>query len=481
MRLTIDQHARRARTLKNPTPWATVYGMHFRLLALLTLLGCPGGDTGKDSGDSDDTDETGDTGTTDCPDGSAPETWYADADSDNYGDAAAATTACDPPTGTVDNDLDCDDADAQVNPDAIELCNDEDDDCDGATDEDVGTTWFADTDLDGVGDAANAVTACSAPAGYVAEAGDCDDRNENVYPGAVDVCSGIDEDCDGTLDDEQTGVLVATDGTVTDITAALAAGTADAPTYIGDQDGYTVHLDTGEVRLCEGLYYAKIVVADLGSDLAVIGLYGPEATILTTDGTSGGDDGSIIAVTEATLRIEGLTITGGVGSEGNTKGGGVAITQSGAVAMTPNITFTDSIITGNTTDYGGGIALLDYGSVWLTDTLIFGNTANEVGGGVWVQEHGELYCSATTVGGAGVIANESPIAGGFYFSSKSSGELSSTGCDWGDAGLDDNSVNDVQRQPHFDNAWCFGNATAVTDSVVCDSTGCTGTHEVACP
>ncbi len=454
------------------------------VLALGLLLGCPGNtDTGKEPGDTADTAtvdtaETGDTGL--CPDGSAPVTYYADNDRDTYGDLNSPQEACEKAIGWVVDASDCDDTNGDINPAATEVCNGADDNCDGATDEGLATTWYADADNDGFGDAAAPTSACEQPSGYVADDSDCDDTDNHVNPDADDLCSGEDENCDGVIDLPGTAMYEDPAGVRYDVTAPLAAGTADAPAYIGDQAGYSIEVTSGTVSLCEGTWYAKVVLAGLGSDVTVVGRDGAAKTTLTTHGTAGGDDGSVIAVTGATLTVRGLTITGGIGSEDNTKGGGVAVTQSGAVAFTPNVTFYDTIITGNQTDYGGGLALLDYGSVAMHDSWVTGNVANEVGGGVWVQDHGELTCDVTGLGGGGFTSNSAPIAGGFYFSSKSNGLLDSSGCDWGNAGVDDNSVNDIQRQPYYSNAWCFGNSTAITDLVTCDSTGCSGTQVVSC-
>ena len=63
-------------------------------------------------------------------------TSWADADGDRYGDPAAPTEACSPPAGTVDNALDCDDADPAVFPGRLDACDARDSDCDGAVDED---------------------------------------------------------------------------------------------------------------------------------------------------------------------------------------------------------------------------------------------------------------------------------------------------------------------------------------------------------
>ena len=59
-----------------------------------------------------------------------PMTWFADADGDGFGDANAPVTGCVQPEGTVEDDEDCNDADATVNPDAEEICGDGiDNDC----------------------------------------------------------------------------------------------------------------------------------------------------------------------------------------------------------------------------------------------------------------------------------------------------------------------------------------------------------------
>ncbi len=454
----------------------------FFLLPLFLLAGCPETDTGKDPGDSGDTDDTdtGETGETgDCTDSGV--TMYADVDGDGYG-AGEGVGSCDTarPVNEVADNSDCDDTDATINPAATETCNDKDDNCDGSTDEGLASTYYTDLDQDSYGDPTSSTTSCNQPPGTSTVAGDCNDDDDSIHPDATDLCSGADEDCDGLTDAPGTASYTATDGTAYDVTGPLAAGTADAPAYVGDQTGYQVEVTSGTVRLCEGTWYTKIVLAGLGSDLTVEGVDGAAVTTLTTGGTTGGDDGSVIAVTGANLTVRGITITGGIGSEENTKGGGVAVTQSGAVSGTPNVSFYDSIITGNATSYGGGIALFDYASVALHDSWVTGNEATAVGGGVWVQDHGELTCDTTFIGGGGFTANAAPIAGAFYFSSKSNGLLSSTGCDWGEAGSDDNALYDIQRQPYYENAWCFGNATSLTDSVECDSTGCTGTQTNTC-
>ncbi|MBN1336778.1 MAG: FG-GAP repeat protein [Deltaproteobacteria bacterium] len=62
--------------------------------------------------------------------------------------------------------------------------------------------WYADVDGDGYGDPDAPLDASDPPAGYVAQAGDCDDGDAAVHPGALESCDGVDNDCDGLTDPE---------------------------------------------------------------------------------------------------------------------------------------------------------------------------------------------------------------------------------------------------------------------------------------
>jgi hypothetical protein len=102
-------------------------------------------------------------------------------------------------------DQDCDDDNADAFPGALELCDGADNDCDGTVDVDPldGDPYWPDADGDGFGDAsATPVLACAPPEGLVDRAGDCDDTVFEVYPGRVELCNGIDDDCTGIADDE---------------------------------------------------------------------------------------------------------------------------------------------------------------------------------------------------------------------------------------------------------------------------------------
>ncbi len=125
-----------------------------------------------------------------------------------------------------------------------EECDDSDhDNADGCSaDCEDETLWYADSDADGFGDAADSVFAVDQPVGYVANITDCDDADADISPAADELCDAIDNDCDASVDEdfvdlteacavgvgacEASGTMVCTgDGTATECDAA--AGAAD--------------------------------------------------------------------------------------------------------------------------------------------------------------------------------------------------------------------------------------------------------------
>jgi len=143
-------------------------------------------------------------GSVDEADAADASDWFADGDADGFGDPDLGTTACDAPLGYVDDDTDCDDADADVNPDATEVCDLVDNDCDGTTDGSDATdrgTWYQDADGDGYGNRSVYSVSCTAPSGYVSTGTDCNDGNAGANPAATETCDSVDNDCDGSTDE----------------------------------------------------------------------------------------------------------------------------------------------------------------------------------------------------------------------------------------------------------------------------------------
>ncbi len=133
--------------------------------------------------------------------GLATTTFYQDSDGDGFGNPSAPLARCSQPSGYVANALDCNDTNAAIHPGVSEVCNGIDDNCNGATDEGVQNTYYRDADGDGYGNVAVSTTACSQPTGYVSSSTDCNDSNAAIHPGATEVCNGIDDNCNGLVDD----------------------------------------------------------------------------------------------------------------------------------------------------------------------------------------------------------------------------------------------------------------------------------------
>ncbi len=131
--------------------------------------------------------------------------------------------------GTYDGS-DCNDNNSSVNPDGVERCNGRDDDCDGRIDEDAvdAEPSYADVDGDGYGDSDATTWACEPPESYVSNKTDCDDQDATAHPNADERCDGVDDDCDGDVDEN----------------------VADAPQWYQDADGDGYGDPSATTRAC---------------------------------------------------------------------------------------------------------------------------------------------------------------------------------------------------------------------------------------
>jgi len=147
-------------------------------------------------------------------DNGAQPTWWQDEDGDGYGGDLVSVQACTAPAGFVDNNLDCNDADAAIHPGATEICDYIDNDCDVLIDENAAgvngglrETLYADLDGDTFG-ADPPLTLCRNFVGLPTSDNnlDCNDADANVNPDADEVCDGVDNDCDGGVDNSPSDV-----------------------------------------------------------------------------------------------------------------------------------------------------------------------------------------------------------------------------------------------------------------------------------
>ncbi len=175
--------------------------------------------------------------------------WWFDADGDGYG-GPLEQLWCEAPDGFVANGEDCDDLDPSEFPGADEVCDGDDDDCDGQVDEPDAldtSTWYADSDGDGFGDPDVSQAACEAPSGTVDEATDCDDGAGDVFPDADEYCDDVDHDCDGLLNEDESvdaGSWYADvdgdgygDPSVVSVSCVAPSGTVDNGDDCDDGDG----------------------------------------------------------------------------------------------------------------------------------------------------------------------------------------------------------------------------------------------------
>ncbi len=177
---------------------------------------------------------------------------------------------------------------------------------------------------------------------------DCDDANPARYPGAVEHCDGVDQNC---VDDAEEGVITLMPSQSFTTLAEAAAAAVGGET----------------VQVCPGTYAGTTTFT---VPITIVGIAGADTTgspvrpIL-----DGGGGGTTLHLEGAGSRVEGLAITGG--------------TRSGILAgLGADVELVDLEVYDNIGEYGGGIQFSPEGGT-LEDSVVHDNIAQEDGGGVY--------------------------------------------------------------------------------------------------
>lgn len=304
-----------------------------------------------------------------------------DGSGNGQGDGGAVSQDRDGDGYTADRD--CDDGNASIHPDAAEICDGWDIDCNGATDEadpglvlSTACTCYPDDDRDGHGDAGRSRVVCapcseSVDLPLVEQAGDCDDQDATIHPGARERCDQLDNDCDGTTDGEGLTTFdpADPDGEITTW--------ATRPTF------FDIFVEEpGELWLCGGTHRMRVkaeMYGERGWDcpLTIRGVGAAEA-IIDAEGT-----GSAVHLKRITaVKFEDISPRNGQGSglSGGDAGGGIACED------VESLEHYRGTIADNEAAYGGGIASKGC-NLYLEEVNLERNKASDEGGAIWFSEY----------------------------------------------------------------------------------------------
>jgi len=161
----------------------------------------------------------------------------------------------------------------------------------------VGARYYKDGDGDGYGDSADSQILAGPMAPYTATlGGDCNEADEDIHPGATELCNGLDDDCDGIIDEEVAGVGGACGFAMGACVPGVLACVAGQLVCVGGIQP-TPEVCDGIDNDCDGItdedctrYYRDLDADGYGDPAHYQDLTAPSAPYLVTDNTDC-DDG----------------------------------------------------------------------------------------------------------------------------------------------------------------------------------------------
>lgn len=315
--------------------------------------------------------------------------------------------------------------------------------------------------------------------------GDCDDNDPLRFPGQVEVCDLIDNNCDESVDEDQLACFQGSSA-ATDYSAQVLAATASAPAELTLSEDGRLSLGAGEhfVRIS---VQASVAIVGAGATETILSGGGLNSVITVVDNpvapyavsvedvalidgkateihngderyTGGGNLRCVSSADPPTqVTIERVATAGGDASMGGSvytdgcdltltdtslDGTGAVVLFGGLYSIEGDLTLDGVTVSGFNAGRAGGGVFVDFGgSLTMTRSLIAENSCSGPGGNMFI--YGPVVCEGGSDATAGVRLGQSTFAGGgVYLGDDLAATVTSNGCDWGSGG-DDNSPDDV--------------------------------------